>query len=51
MQQYEVPRPDCNRCGGWRTVVHKGKVISPCPACRRTEYDAWVADGNQVPQS
>ena len=46
---YEVPRPDCDRCAGWRTVIHDDKVLSPCPACRANEFDAWRAAGNQVP--
>lgn len=45
----EIPRPACGRCEDWTTVIHKGNVISPCPACRPDAYAAWLADGNRVP--
>ncbi len=44
-----VPRAACGRCEDWTTVIHRGNVISPCPACRPEEYDAWLADGNVIP--
>lgn len=46
----DVPRPTCRRCDDWTTVVHKHNVISPCPVCCLTEYEAWLADGNKAPQ-
>jgi hypothetical protein len=47
----QIPRPACGRCEDWTTVVHKGNVISPCPACRPEGYDAWLAAGNQAPDA
>lgn len=40
----EVPHPTCGRCEDWTTVVYKGNGISPCPACRPAEYQAWLAN-------
>lgn len=50
-QTTEIPRPACGRCDDWTTVIHKNNVLSPCPACRPEEYDAWLKDGNRLPSS
>lgn len=47
----EIPRPACVRCDDWTTVIHKNNTLSPCPACRPDEFEAWLADGNRLPNS
>lgn len=39
----DVPRPACSRCEDWTTVVYKGNIIGPCPACRQDEHEQWLA--------